>query len=236
MYTALPTENGPRSRAESAYVDLRHRLLMGDFPVVDRLAEERLAALVGVSRTPVREALVRLHLEGLVERHPEGGYRPALPNLSAIHELYEVRISLERTAMARPRHTGQLHDHQLLVALREEWKAIEAEQPEPEPSFVVIDEGFHVGLAEAAGNAQLVELLELVNARIRLVRMHDFLTPERIAATVAQHLGIVDALLAGDLVLAERRLDTHLGESMTVVEERAARSLARMLGREGGIR
>jgi len=221
----------PRSRGEQAYGELKHRLLMGDFPLGRRMAEERIAALVGVSRTPVREALSRLHVEGFVERLPDGGYCPTAPDLHAVRELYEVRRGLELLAIERPAEGGPPYDHEQLVALRDDWHALEVPEPEPrpDPSFVVLDEDFHIRLAGAAGNAALVGFLQTVNERIRLVRVHDFLTPERIALTIEQHLRIVEAVLDGDAALAAHLLDAHLSESLAVVEQRAAAALARMV-------
>jgi DNA-binding transcriptional MocR family regulator len=63
-----------RRALPAAYEQLKRRLLAGEFPLRVRLGEERLAALLGVSRTPVRQALTRLHAERLVERHADGGY------------------------------------------------------------------------------------------------------------------------------------------------------------------
>jgi DNA-binding GntR family transcriptional regulator len=94
---------------------------------------------------------------------------------------------------------------------------------------VLIDESFHIRLTEAAGNAAAADLLRQVNERIRLVRMHDFLTEERVARTVVQHLGIAEAVLEGDLRTAEIRFAQHLGESMAVVAERVTAALARMV-------
>ena len=71
--------------------------------------------------------------------------------------------------------------------------------------------------------------LQTVNERIRLVRVHDFLTSERIELTIDQHLGIVRAVLGGDAEEAARALDAHLSESLAVVEQRAAAALARMV-------
>ena len=71
-----------------------------------------------------------------------------------------------------------------------------------------------------------------VNERIRPVRTHDFLTAERIALTIDQHLGIVGALLADDVKLASRLLGAHIAESMAVVEQRVAAAFARMTTRE----
>jgi len=66
--------------------------------------------------------------------------------------------------------------------------------------------------------------------------MHDFLTVDRVRSTVEQHLGIVEAVLATDLDLAISRFQTHLGESMSVVEQRASQALARMAGGKGAMR
>ena len=217
-----------RSRTQHAYRELKTRVLTGEFPLNVRLGEERLATLLGVSRTPVREALLRLDAEGLLSRSPDGGWCPVAPNVPAVRQLYEARMALELAALRRPSETGQVHDHEMLGALRAEWRALESSNPEPDPNFVELDEHFHIGLARAAGNDVLVDLLNSVNERIRLVRMHDFLTAERVVRTVAQHLGIVEAVLGGDLRTAELRFAHHLGESMAVVEERATRALARM--------
>lgn len=223
------------SRSERAYSELKERLLAGDFPLGARLGEERLAALIGVSRTPVREALSRLHVEGFVARLPDGGYCPSPPDLHAIRELYEVRRGLELLALRRSRDTGAEPDVERLEALREDWASFErpTTEPGPDPSFVLLDEDFHVRLAEAAGNAELVVLLQGINERIRLVRTYDFLTPERIARTIEQHLAIVETVLAGDAPGAEQRLNHHLSESLAVVEERASAAVARMLGQQG---
>ena len=228
MYTTATTGI---SRGEQAYGELKRRLLLGEFALGARLGEERLASLVGVSRTPVREALSRLHVEGFVERLPDGGYGPAAPDLPAVRELYEVRRGLELVALRRPLEGGPDHDAGQLEALRDDWRAIDAPVPDgqPDPWFVMLDEDFHVRLAGAAGNTELATLLQAVNERIRLVRIHDFLTTERITATIGQHVGIVEALLHDGPAVAVERLDGHLNESLSVVEQRAAAALSRMV-------
>lgn len=224
LYT---TERG--QAGERAYIELKRRLLTGEFPLRLRLGEERLAALLEVSRTPVRQALARLHAERLVERMPDGGYVPAAPNLLEVRQLYEVRRALELAALGRPAELGTRHDASVIEPLRDDWRALRRDTPEPDPGFVLQDESFHLRLAEAAGNRELTALLAVVNERIRAVRMHDFLTGERIDRTITQHLGIAEAVLAGDLDTAHTRFTKHLGESIAVVEERATRALARMM-------
>lgn len=232
LYTA--PRNGLRSQVHD---QLKTRLLVGDFPLNVRLGEERLAALLGVSRTPVREALLRLAAEGLVGPHPEGGYCPMAPDVVAVHELYEVRLVLELQALRRPAESPtRTHDIAVLEPLRDEWRALSAGLPEPDPGFVTLDEDFHVRLAESGGNQSLADMLRTVNERIRVVRMHDFLTLDRVQRTVEQHVGIVEAVLVGDLGLAESRFQSHLDESIAVVEQRTNQALARMASGKGAMR
>lgn len=216
------------ARSDSVYVDLKTRLLVGDFPLRIRLAEQRLAATLGVSRTPVRQALQRLHAERLLERHPDGGFAPAALDLAGLRDLYEVRRMFELSALLRPERTGTPHAVDVLEPLRYEWLELRDHQPDPDPGFVLCDERFHEQLALAAGNRALAGMLHDLNERIRLIRMHDFLTEERIGTTISQHLGIVEAVLGGDLVGARVLFESHLGESVAVVESRATRALARM--------
>jgi DNA-binding GntR family transcriptional regulator len=216
------------SPSEAAYRQLRDRLLAGSFPLTRRLAEERLAALVGVSRTPVRHALIRLHGEGLITRHRDGGYRPTVPDPDDIASLYEARRALEIGALWRPAEAGTVHDRAVLGQLREDWEALRREQPPADAGFVALDEDFHIRLARSAGNAVLVDLLRSVNARIRVVRIHDFLTDDRIEQTIAEHLQILRPVAAGDPAEAERVFRAHLAKSKQVAEERALRAIARM--------
>lgn len=76
---------------------------MGDVPIGTRLREERLAERLNVSRTPVREALLRLFAEHFVERHPEGGFRATTRSSQTMRELYEVRKALELYLATRDR-------------------------------------------------------------------------------------------------------------------------------------
>ncbi len=232
MYTDRDTgvvgDKRPEPLGAQAYRTLKHRLLIGDYRLGVRLAEAALGEQLDMSRTPIREALSRLHTEGLVVRHDEGGFSPAAPDLHSIAELYEVRRSLEFTALAR----GE-HDIDAVSALRDDWLALrataEVELTEG-PEFVLHDEDFHVRLASAAGNRTLVDYLVTVNERIRIVRMHDFLTADRVEATIAEHLGIADELLAGGPGATRDLLHHHLAVSEQVVEERSAIALARMVG------
>jgi DNA-binding GntR family transcriptional regulator len=218
------------------FTALKSQLLTGELGVGRRLGEERLAEALGVSRTPVREALHRLHAEGLVTRLADGGFAPTIPDVAAMRRLYEVRVGLEVQALRRPGSLGTRHDVVALEQLRDDWRGLRDDDAEPAPEFVLLDESFHLALAAAAGNPVIVELLGTVNDRIRIVRMQDFLTSDRVALTVEQHVEIVDAVLAADTELAVARFEEHLAESLAVVEDRTLRAIALMAANESDSR
>ena len=210
------------SHADRVYTGLRDRLLGGEFPLRGRLVEERLAKEFGTSRTPVREALRRLEGDGHLERSPEGGLRPSVPNVRSMSQLYEVRIAIEELNVRLAAKAG---DRELLTRVRDDWRALR----EPAgPDFVFADERFHQRLADAGGNDVACRMLGEVNQRIRLMRIHDFTTQDRIRVTIAEHLEIVEATLAGEVDAAAAFMRAHVQRSAIVVRERVGAALARM--------
>ena len=132
--------------------------------------------------------------------------------------------------MRRPERSGAVHDRDVLDELRDDWCAFREEiAEEPDPAFVLLDETFHVTLAEAAGNPVVADLLRQVNERIRIVRSQDFMTGGRIRQTIDEHIAITEAVLAGDIDGACARFVAHLDRSVSVVEDRVNRAIARMI-------
>lgn len=210
---------------ERAYTQIRRMVMLGEFPTGQRLAEESIAEQLSVSRTPVREAFVRLHADRLLKRFNDGGYYVAEIDLFDMRDLYELRLTLEMRGITRALEGGIEHDRDALSELRDDWLAIQEDPPEPDGSFIELDESFHLSLLRASGNLALADTLEAVNVRIRPVRTYDFLTEDRIESSIAEHLGIVEALLDNDIALAADRLREHIGASLEVVEQRAAEAI-----------
>ena len=226
-YTGVHTA-APFTAGALAYHELKSLILLGDVPIGLRLREERIAERLGVSRTPVREALLRLYAERYLDRHPEGGFRVQAPSAQSMRELYEIRRALELFALRRAAGEGG-HDRGALQALREEWRSIDTDAAEVDPELVLLDEDFHVRLAEAGGNEQLAQELRQLNERIRPVRTHDFVTTGRITATIEQHLAIVETVLTRRIAKASALLEAHILQSQGVVEAAVGRVLERML-------
>lgn len=221
----------PVSLRDRVYVDLGKKLMTGEIDDRTRLVESQLCEALRVSRTPLREALVRLLADGMLVRRADGYYPVAL-DIAGVRDLYELRITLELRGITRILETAELrYDEARLAALHRAWLALEAHPPPAEADMVLLDESFHVELCAASGNRAMVLALENVNRRIRLIRMYDFVTTERVSATIAEHLHIVELLLDDQFEEGRRALHEHVGASFEVVERRAIRALtARSLG------
>lgn len=218
------------SRAERVYLEIRDRLLRGEFPVGQRLVELQLAEEHGTSRTPIREALRRLEGDGHLERDPSGGLRPAVPSVRQMRELYDVRVAIEELVVARAAQSG---DQDALTALHEDWSRLAEDWREGRadlrgPDFVHADEDFHQRVAAASGHETAERLLRDLNDRIRILRIHDFTSDERIAATLAEHAEILDAIRAGEGQAAVAFMRAHVLRSALVVRDRVGVALARM--------
>lgn len=218
------------TQAERVYSQLRERLLRGDLPVGRRLVELQLAAEFETSRTPVREALRRLEGDGHIVRDRGGGMCPSAPSVKSMRELYEVRVAIEELIARRAASSG---DRGRVEAIEQDWRALRAAWQEQRalprgPDFVYADEGFHRALAAASGNDVADGLLSDLNDRIRVLRIYDFTTDDRIGATIAEHLEIVACVLARDADAAAAFMRAHVQRSSLVVRERVGEALARM--------
>lgn len=221
----------PVSLRDRVYLDLGKKLMAGEMDHRTRLVESQLCETLNVSRTPLREALVRLHADGMLERRADGYYPVAL-DIPGVRDLYELRITIELRGITRILETDELrYDKDRLAALRSEWLGLRAAPPAADGDMVLRDESFHIELCAASGNRAMVATLDNINRRIRLIRMYDFVSEERVAATIAEHLEIVDLLLDDELAAGRAALHEHVGASFEVVERRALRALsARSLG------
>ena len=223
------------SIAERVYQDLRAELLLGQFSYGDRLIEENLAERFKCSRTPVREALHRLQADGHVVKHPMGGTTPHPPQASAMREVYEMRTVIEDLIVRR---AALAEDQSKVVELRTNWDELRTKTKRNRtvlqtPDFVYADEAFHEGIGAAAGNTAASRYLRDINERIRILRVHDFTTGDRIKTTIDEHIEIADAILGNEAEAAAALMRVHIDRSARVVEQRVGAMLARMFDVDG---
>ncbi len=230
------SSNNPRlSARQRVYEILRDELLGTAISPYQRYTEVGVAERLDVSRTPVRDALTRLQTDGLLIKRDGGLYR-YIPTLGEFTELYELRLTLERRGVERAIDDPTItHDRHRLEAELNLWHQRRDDGVTPSAGFVTADEQFHVSLLSSAGNAEITKALLTVNQRIRPLRMHDYLTEDRVEATITEHLEIGELVLLGRLTAARDALRDHIGESQAVVEARALRAmhLSRLAEGEG---
>lgn len=230
MDTTLATSRDPgaarrRPARIRVYEELRTELLTAAYSPFHRFTEENVAERFALSRTPVRDALARLEADGLLVKRDGALYR-YMPTLEEFTDLYELRILLECHGIDRALADPTVrHDRAGLTAEQDVWIARRDAGIAPDPGFVDADEQFHLALLGAAGNREVTGALERVNRRIRPIRMHDYLTQDRVDATIREHLEILELVLTGRLGEARDFLRAHVGQSQSIVEARAARAM-----------
>jgi DNA-binding GntR family transcriptional regulator len=203
---------------ERAYTYLREGIMRGDFPPGSVLAEEEVAATLGTSRTPVRQALGLLLQEGFVEvgSRRQVVVRGFTPEHKA--EILLLREALEGVAVRRACEVMQLEDiDQLHVLLRRMRRAAEDGREE---DFVDLDEEFHLEIADGAQLPILYSLLSQLRGFIRVARLGARRPPAVLKQVVAEHEEIVDALEHRDAETALEALVEHLHKSDYAIDEK----------------
>jgi len=200
----------PKSSGQAAYDALIDALRLGTFKPGDRLREEDVGERLGLSRTPVREALRRLESDGIVEHRPRiGAVIRSLAHAEVV-ELYEMRMVLERTAAEMAAKHGADVEFDALDALNDR---IETERNNPAVG-AAINQDFHRGLYLAARNRFLADAARALNNAMLVLGPSTYTDPTRIDEVVGQHRDIISGLRQGDAKSAGAAAEAHLRTSL----------------------
>jgi DNA-binding GntR family transcriptional regulator len=212
----------PRS-TETIYARLKQQILDNRYPPGAQILESEIAAELNASRTPVREAFVRLQQDGLLEIVPRHGVRISALSPDDMREIYEVLMSLEPTAVEIL--AARRPDRAELAGLIEACDAMEAAlKGEPDlQAWAAADESFHLNLARLCGNKRLAAMIMQVWDQAHRARMFTLsLRPLPVKST-AEHRAVVEAILAGNGELARDLYFIHRkrgGYELTAIIER----------------
>ncbi len=187
---------------------IRASIMEAELPLGSIVSEDKLAARLGVSRTPVREALTALALQGLIVIQPQRGSFVFLPSADDIAELCEFRMMMETHALVLS-HTRVKAE--TLEALQRANGAMAAALRDENPlASARADATFHEALFDGCGNKHLVQAYSLVSGRIGALRSN-LLHPDDVRMdSMAEHEQIVAAFAANDLLRAESVLSAHI--------------------------
>lgn len=181
-----------------------------------RFSENEVAARARVSRTPVREALLRLQREGFLEVHSKSGWSVRPLDFDRFEHLYDARIVLELDAV-RKLCSGEPQES--FAAQKKLWLVPPKQRLTDWIAVAQLDEAFHAALVGAAGNPELARMHADVTERIRIVRRLDFTQAERIRYTYEEHAAILRAILARKPQQATLLLRSHIEQSKLEVRK-----------------
>ena len=202
-----PRLNNRPNLSEAVYEMIKQRLLSQELEPGTKLREEDLADQLGVSRTPVREAINKLEREGLVEIIPRYGTFVANISSKDVEEIYQLREAAECLAvgLALPRFSkNKLLE---LARLHRECEGpVEKGNFDP---FIKVDTAFHDLLIKLSKNERLVRLMSNLNNQIRLGRLESFSVPGRAEKSLKEHQRIIEAMLEGNAEEAEDLVKQH---------------------------
>jgi len=199
-----------RSTAASMVQDeLRRAILAMEIVPGAALIEKELTGRFGISRTPVREALIRLKEEGLVEIFPQAGTFVARIPAEAIPEAVFIRQALECATVELVARTGTDSSVARLDAtITRQREAFERGDQE---GFHLADEAFHETLADIAGYPGIWKIAQAAKSQIDRCRRMTLPVPGRMAMVIREHSSIVDAIRRHDGPAAEVAMRQHLG-------------------------
>ncbi|WP_027474873.1 GntR family transcriptional regulator [Curvibacter gracilis] len=219
-----PISSIRRERGSGVFNTLREMAISCQLKPGERLSEIELAARLGVSRTPVREALNRLVTEGFLQPCSRGFMRRPL-DVQETLDLYEARVAVERECLRLALLRGtpeQLDEAQTFL---NHSRAVSVDTPMAE--LVALDEAFHRRLAAMSGNAELQRMLASLNDRIRFLRWIDMEHVGR-DSTQQEHQAILEALRRRDASAAEQHLSDHIVLRRDQIAEAIRLTLARL--------
>ena len=188
----------------------------------ERLGEQALADLFGVSRTLVREALMQLQARGFVEVRSRKGWYVVEPSVEDARDAFAARRIIEAGILGNAGDSGrplQAVTRRLRAHIAEEQQAIEGADAATR-AFLLAD--FHVCLAETMGHRSLTSILRDLTARTTLAASL-YQSRHEAGQSCQEHAAIVEALEAGDTALARQRLLTHIGHVEEALSPEAPR-------------
>lgn len=213
----LQSLNQPESLAKLAYRALLNSIFSGELKSSEIYNEMTLAKELGISRTPVREALLELSSQGLVTYLPRKGITVNRFSKQDMIEIFEIRRAIESAAVEKvarlspPPDLGRIE--KTLVDQQE------AARNSDVPAFLAADRAFHIHFCELTSNRRMKEIMENIRNLIHLMSLQALRVPARVEVVLEEHRQIIEAVQQGSAEAARNAILHHLVESEKAVLE-----------------
>jgi DNA-binding GntR family transcriptional regulator len=195
---------------------LREAILKGDIKPGERLMELQLAAKLGVSRTPIREAIRMLEQEGLAVTIPRKGAEVARMTLKDMEDVLEIREALDELAVRIA--CGKISEEQLerLIDIKEQFER--NTRTGDVKAIAAADVTFHDVIYEATGNPKLVTLLNNLREQVYRYRVEYIKDPKNYPTLIAEHEAIVEGIKNRDQIAATSAMHAHVENQAAAVK------------------
>jgi DNA-binding GntR family transcriptional regulator len=200
-----------RNLRDDAIDVLRAAILGGELAPGSIHSAVSLADRLGVSPTPVREAMLALVSSGLVEVVPNRGFRVTVVEDRDLDEIFELRLILEVAGLELAVERAATADLAPLTARLAELEAAAASSDVA--AYLVADRAFHLELLALGGNERLVRIVAELRDQARITGLRTLAEAETLAVTAAEHRPLLEAVRARDLAAAQRIMTGHLGHT-----------------------
>lgn len=204
---ALPEERPDLNLRTTVMQRIRLEIVSGKAGPKTVLSVPTLAKALGVSTTPVREALLELVRSGLLEPIKNRGFRVLPVSVDDLNDLAEVRVHLESLAVAGIKGLRQ-EDHENLVRLANEIQ--EAYENGDIRGYVSADRTFHLELISLAGNRYLTEMIMFLRDNMRIYGLESEEGLDQQRRSVLQHFALIDLIQKGDMLGASKLISAHI--------------------------
>ncbi|MDH2410013.1 GntR family transcriptional regulator [Streptomyces chitinivorans] len=212
---------------------LRTALIAGELRPGATYSAPALAAEYGVSATPVREAMLDLAREGLVEPVRNKGFRVTELSERDLEELTEIRALIEIPTVARL--TGAAARERLEALRPTAEETVAAARAGDLVGYLEADRRFHLGLLALAGNSRLVDTVDDLRKRSRLHALAEIAEAGELVASAQEHTALLDLVLAGDAAAAGEHMRHHLAHARSMGAAREQDGERRRPARRPGV-
>lgn len=197
------------SLSEQALKVLRQAMVSGQLRAGEIYSAAALAQRLGVSNSPVREAMLMLVNEGLMVPVRNRGFQVVAVTPEEVQEIYELRLMLEVPAMVRlAERSGEFDLEKYRVTAQ---AIVDSAKAGSITGYLEADREFHLSLTELLGNSRLTKLVGNLRDQTRLYGLEVLKEEGNLVASAEEHFHILDALKAGDAAETERLMNRHLG-------------------------
>jgi DNA-binding GntR family transcriptional regulator len=207
----------PESLAKMAYEAIRQSILSGQWKLGELYNEKAIAADLGISRTPVREALLELASQDLIIFLPRRGLMVNRFTRRDVDEIFELRKAIELAAVEKITETSPPFDlFEIEEALLSQRKAVKQKDY---LAFMEADRLFHTSVSELTNNRRLIAILDNIRDMIHVMGAKALALEGRAVEVIKEHQTILEAVKKGNIEEARQAMAYHLDQSKEAVVE-----------------